>query len=85
MERWYNRVLSEQLLKGSSRQQFWTKAIAAGDEPWLKEIAAEMGIKRYKIFEHENNRENSKINFQAELYCYKMIFNHKNHNIELKK
>jgi hypothetical protein len=52
-------------LKGSSRQQFWTKAIAVDDEPWLKEIAAEMGIKRYKIFEHENNSENSKINFSG--------------------
>jgi REP-associated tyrosine transposase len=62
-ESWYNRVLSEQLLKGSSRQKFWTKAIAVGNEPWIKEIATEMGIKRYKIFEHRNNNENSKINF----------------------
>jgi hypothetical protein len=35
------------------------KAIAVGDEDWLKATAIKMGIKRYKIFKHEN----SKINF----------------------
>ncbi|MCF6285996.1 MAG: hypothetical protein L3K26_12500, partial [Candidatus Hydrogenedentes bacterium] len=38
-ERWYIRVLSEQLSKESSRQQFWSKAIAVGDEEWLKATA----------------------------------------------
>jgi hypothetical protein len=35
------------------------KAIAVGDEDWLKATAIKMGIKHYKIFKHEN----SKINF----------------------
>ncbi|MCF6177559.1 MAG: hypothetical protein L3J71_17530 [Victivallaceae bacterium] len=47
-----------QLLKENSRQKFWIKAIAVGDEAWLKEIAVEMGIKRYKIFEHEKYKIN---------------------------
>ena len=58
-ERWYIRVLSEKLSTKSYRQQFWSKAIAVGDDEWLKATAIKMGIKRYKIFEHEN----SKINF----------------------
>ena len=58
-ERWYIRVLSENLSPKSSRQQFWSKAIAVGNEEWLKATAIKMGIKRYKIFEHEK----CKINF----------------------
>ena len=61
LKRCYIRVLNEQLAKESSRQQFWSKAIAVGDEEWLKTTAIEMGIKRYKIFEHKN----SKINFSG--------------------
>lgn len=60
---WYTRTLNEKLSKLSCRQEFWTKAIAVGNEAWLKEIAPEIGIKRYKIFEHKDDAENTKINF----------------------
>jgi len=61
LERWYIRVLNEQLSKESSHQQFWLKAISVGYKEWLKATAIEMGIKRYKIFEHKK----SKINFSG--------------------
>jgi hypothetical protein len=38
-EHWYIRVLSEKLSTKSSQQQFWSKAIAVGDEEWLKATA----------------------------------------------
>ena len=47
----------------NSRNTFWTKAIEVGDEGWLKQIAPEMEVKRYKIFVHEDDAENSKINY----------------------
>ena len=49
-------MLNEQLSKASSHQQFWSKAIAVGDEEWLKATAIEMGIKRYKTFEHKKSK-----------------------------
>ncbi len=55
--------MDEELLKRNSRNAFWTKAIAVGDEAWLKQIAPEMEVKRYKIFVHEDDAENSKINY----------------------
>jgi len=66
-ERWYIRVLSEKLSTKSYRQQFWSKAIAVGDEEWLKATAIKVGIKRYKIFKHEN----SKINFLGGALLFK--------------
>ena len=56
-------ILNEELLKRNSRNTFWTNAIAVGDEGWLKQIAPEMEVKRYKIVVHEDDAEIPKINY----------------------
>jgi hypothetical protein len=37
-------------------QQLPLTKIAVGYEEWLKATAIKMGIKRYKIFKHENSK-----------------------------
>ena len=43
------------MLKHETRQfDFWSKALAIGDEEWLKEQASGLGLKRFKIQRNEN-------------------------------
>lgn len=47
---WYHATLKEKLRNiKSGRQEFWSRAVAVGDEEWLKKQAAPMELKRFKI------------------------------------
>ena len=51
---WYTLTMNE-MLKHETRQfDFWSKALAIGDEGWLKEQASGIGLKRFKIQRNEN-------------------------------
>ena len=52
---WYTLTLKDKLKNEEfKRQEFWSKAIAVGDEEWLKSQASLIGAKRFKIVKSEN-------------------------------
>ncbi len=50
-KKWYILTLDDKLGGiASSRQKFWSKAIAVGDEDWLNNEAGNMNVKRFRVF-----------------------------------
>jgi REP-associated tyrosine transposase len=50
-KKWYLLTLNDKLKDAAlSRQDFWSKAIAVGNKNWLNEEAENMGVKRFKVF-----------------------------------
>lgn len=48
--KWHGLTLNEKLRNEEhKRQAFWSRAVAVGDEEWLKSQAVSMGMKRFKI------------------------------------
>ena len=56
-KKWYLLTLNDKLENiASSKEAFWSRAIAVGDEDWLNEEAGNMGVKRFKIFTVNNDQ-----------------------------
>ena len=56
-KKWYLLTLNDKLENiASSKEAFWSRAIAVGDGDWLNEEAPNMGIKRFKIFTVNNDQ-----------------------------
>ena len=56
-KKWYLLTLNDKLENiASSKEAFWSRAIAVGDEDWLNEEAPNMGVKRFKIFTVNNDQ-----------------------------
>jgi len=54
---WYLLTLNDKLENiASSKEAFWSRAIAVGDEDWLNEEAGNMGVKRFRVFDANNEQ-----------------------------
>lgn len=50
--KWYDATMREKLACIShSREAYWSEAAAVGDSDWLKSAAAEIGMKRYRVYD----------------------------------
>jgi putative transposase len=52
--KWYDTTMKEKLDGIShAREAYWSEAAAVGDSDWLKSAAAEIGMKRYKVYDED--------------------------------
>ena len=56
-KKWYLLTLDDKLKNAAlPKQDFWSKAVAVGDKDWLNEEAGNMGVKRFKVFNANNDQ-----------------------------